>query len=125
MNAGSGGPSPAEPPVLWTPSAERVAAAHLTHFIQAAEKAYGVKFPDYRAFWQWSVDQAADFWRLLWKYCNVIGDGPGEIGIENPDRMPGARFSHKLSSTLPRICCVATTLLMRWCSGAKLKFAAA
>jgi acetoacetyl-CoA synthetase len=81
-----------EPPVLWRPSAERVRSANLSHFIAAAEALTGTTFPDYSALWQWSVDAPADFWRLVWTFCGVIGGGPGEVALEHPNAMPGARF---------------------------------
>ena len=79
-------------PVLWAPSPERIAAANLTGFLRAAEAISGLQFDDYRALWRWSVDCPGDFWRLVWTSCGVIGDGPGDLVLENPDRMPGARF---------------------------------
>src|SRR5437868_6362299 len=32
------------------------------------------------------------FWRAVWSFAGVIGEGPGKRGIENPRAMPGARF---------------------------------
>ncbi|MDP7539489.1 MAG: acetoacetate--CoA ligase, partial [Alphaproteobacteria bacterium] len=31
-------------------------------------------------------------WRAIWDFSEVIGDGPGDVAIENMDTMPGARF---------------------------------
>ncbi|MFB3917181.1 MAG: acetoacetate--CoA ligase [Terriglobales bacterium] len=81
-----------EPAVMWKPPAERVACANLTRFIKTAETASGLEFPDYGSLWRWSVEAPADFWRLVWTICGVIGEEPGNVAIENPDQMPGARF---------------------------------
>jgi acetoacetyl-CoA synthetase len=78
--------------LLWQPSPDRVKAANLTAFMKAAEPLAGRKLPDYSALWRWSVDQPGVFWSLLWSWAGVIGDGPGDVAIENPDQMPGARF---------------------------------
>ena len=78
--------------LLWQPSRERVAAANLTAFISQAEAVSGRKLADYEALWRWSVEDPGAFWRLMWSYGGVIGDGPGEPAIENPGAMPGARF---------------------------------
>ncbi len=51
-----------------------------------------MSFPIMRFLWRWSVANPEEFWRLVWDFCGVIGDGPGEVGLENPDQMPGARF---------------------------------
>ena len=51
---------------------------------------------DFQALWKWSVDQNIDFWDTLWDWHGVIGeknDANGTRLIENPDAMPGARFS--------------------------------
>ena len=32
------------------------------------------------------------FWRSLWRFADVIGEGPGEPVLVDGDRMPGARF---------------------------------
>ncbi|HXZ20128.1 MAG TPA: acetoacetate--CoA ligase [Candidatus Acidoferrales bacterium] len=81
-----------DPAVLWKPSLERIAAANLTRFIKAAEAVSGLHFADYAAVWRWSVDCPAAFWRLVWTFCGVIGDGPGDVALERPGEMPGARF---------------------------------
>ncbi|MGA2990358.1 MAG: acetoacetate--CoA ligase [Candidatus Korobacteraceae bacterium] len=84
--------TPDDAPLLWQPSPERKAAANLTRFLQAAETASGAKLCDYEALWHWSIENPADFWRLVWSFCGVIGDGPGEVALENGEQMPGARF---------------------------------
>jgi acetoacetyl-CoA synthetase len=78
--------------LLWRPSPERIAAANLTAFIKAAEPVAGRKFPDYSSLWRWSVADPGAFWRLIWTFCGVIGDGPGEPAVENLGKMPGAKF---------------------------------
>lgn len=84
--------TPDEASLLWMPSPDRIASANLTRFLNGAEAASGLKLRDYEALWHWSIDRAADFWRLLWTSLGVIGDGPGAVVLENPDQMPGARF---------------------------------
>jgi acetoacetyl-CoA synthetase len=78
--------------LLWRPSPERIATANLTAFRQQAEAVAGRALPDYDALWRWSVEDTGAFWRLMWAYGGVIGDGPGEPSLENPGAMPGARF---------------------------------
>ena len=77
---------------LWQPSPERKAFTNLARFLRAAERVAGHVFPDYEVLWRWSIANPEEFWRLVWSFCGVIGDGPGEVGLENPDQMPGARF---------------------------------
>lgn len=87
--------APADPSnavLMWSPSAERVAAANLTAFMRQAETVAGRSFGDYASLWRWSVEQPGAFWRLVWTFCGVIGDGPGQPEVENLDKMPGAKF---------------------------------
>ena len=41
--------------LLWTPSAERIAAAPLTEFTRFAEERTGRQFADYAQLWSWST----------------------------------------------------------------------
>lgn len=59
---------------LWTPSQENVEKTLLFAFKGKIEEAYGQKFDDYQALWQWSVDHAPEFWDAVWEFCGVIGD---------------------------------------------------
>jgi acetoacetyl-CoA synthetase len=40
---------------------------------------------------RWSVESSADFWELVWRFCEVRGE-PGERRVINPERMPGAKW---------------------------------
>ena len=80
-----------DPQPLWTPSAERVAEANLTRFMQVAGERAGRAFEDYDSLWRWSVDERAAFWDTLWDFCGVVGDKGGVV-LEDGERMPGARW---------------------------------
>ena len=77
---------------LWTPSPERVNAANITRFMREASVRHGVTLNDYDALHRWSVEHNEDFWRDLWSFCGIVGDGPGERTMMNPTAMPGARY---------------------------------
>ena len=81
-----------EDQLLWAPSPERIAGATVTRFMREAGAHHGIVFADYAALHWWSIEHMEDFWRELWAFCGVIGDGPGARTIVNPDAMPGARF---------------------------------
>ena len=89
---GADAPAAGEPPVLWKPSPERVAASNLARFLKAAEPVAGRRLSDYAALWNWSVESPGDFWRLVWSFCGVIGSGPGDVALQDAGKMPGARF---------------------------------
>src|SRR5690606_33967682 len=77
----------------WTPTADDIAEATITHFARFAAERGSYDLPengdpgDYQRLWQWSVRDLPGFWRAVWEYFD-LGDLPGEVLAE--DRMPGA-----------------------------------
>jgi acetoacetyl-CoA synthetase len=65
-------------PVLWQPSAERIAHSRITVFQRNIEQRYGVNFSDYRAFHRWSCTHADAFWHALWEDAGLLGELNGE-----------------------------------------------
>jgi len=78
--------------ILWQPSTQQVAAARITRFRERVNHRYGLDLADYEALHQWSVDEAPEFWRTLWGFCEVVGKGPGTTVVEDFQLMPGARW---------------------------------
>ena len=76
---------------LWIPSPERVAAAEITAFRRAVEQRWQVALADYRALHDFSIRRADAFWQSVWEHCGIRGS-MGERIIDDPARMPGARF---------------------------------
>jgi acetoacetyl-CoA synthetase len=70
---------------LWTPSAERAAATGLARFMKLAGKR------DYAELHRWSVEHGAEFWNLLWDFCEVRGE-KGARTLVDGERMPGAKW---------------------------------
>ena len=60
---------------LWAPSAERVASAQLTAFMEFVAASTGFDAGgDYFALHQWSLDEPAAFWRAVWDFTEIQGD---------------------------------------------------
>src|SRR6185436_10677837 len=76
---------------LWTPAAERVAAANITAFATSVEQQWGVAAPDYQSLYNFSLTRPEAFWKSFWTFANVRGT-MGERVVADFDRMPGARF---------------------------------
>ena len=77
---------------IWSPSPERVASANITRFITCVNARRNLRLASYADLHEWSVTHPVDFWSELARFADVRatwGNGPA---IENPDRMPGARF---------------------------------
>src|SRR5882724_10379313 len=76
---------------LWRPSTERITASNLARFCRQVGQIARDE-PDMASLYAWSIAEPEAFWRAVWSFAGVIGEGPGRVGIENPDKMPGARF---------------------------------
>ena len=66
--------------------------AHLSRFMAEVRAAWGADAADYAALHAWSVAEPAQFWRSMWDFAGIVGDGPGERIVIDGDRMPGARW---------------------------------
>lgn len=64
-----------QPDVIWTPDPARVAAAAVTEFREQVRSLYEPALADYASLYEWSCQNPAVFWRSVWDFCGVIGDG--------------------------------------------------
>ena len=77
---------------MWEPSAARRAASQMQQFIDRIRAESGAAIDDYESLYDFSIDQPVAFWRALWDFAGVIGDGPGDLATENWPQMPGTRW---------------------------------
>jgi Acyl-coenzyme A synthetases/AMP-(fatty) acid ligases len=81
---------------IWAPSAERIARANLTRFLDTL-RASGLPVADYAALREWSVNQPERFWPHVWRFTGVIGDPGDRVGtglgrMAPPDPTLGPRW---------------------------------
>jgi acetoacetyl-CoA synthetase len=77
---------------LWRPSAARIQDANLTRFARCVNARRGLQLRDYGETYAWSLAEPEAFWTELARFADVRAQwGSGPV-IENPGRMPGARF---------------------------------
>ncbi|MGB2710784.1 MAG: acetoacetate--CoA ligase [Conexibacter sp.] len=88
------------PPILWTPSAERVERSWLTRYRRWLEQRLGRAFGSYEELWRWSVEDVEGFWASIWDFFDVQASTPYERVLARRE-MPGAQ----------------------WCPGARLNYA--
>jgi acetoacetyl-CoA synthetase len=62
--------------ILWTPSAERIAASNLKRFMDP------LGFEDYDSLHKWSCAHRDEFWDRFWDFSGMIGDKVGPISEE-------------------------------------------
>lgn len=78
--------------VLWQPSRERIDSALVTAFIDRVNRRRGQRLDDMASLWRWSVGDPRAFWREVWDFCGVVGDGPGAQVVDDLTLMPGAHW---------------------------------
>ncbi len=80
----------AQPP-LWTPTPERIAKSRLHDYMMWLQRERTLRFDDYNALWQWSVDHLQDFWESVWQYFDVQSSAP-YLRVLDAEKMPGATW---------------------------------
>jgi acetoacetyl-CoA synthetase len=79
------------PEPIWHPRPAFAQGTELAHFMRWLEAKRGLRFADYAALWQWSVDEQSAFWGALWEYLDIDSDQPPEQVLTDPG-MPGAAW---------------------------------
>ena len=87
------------PPVLWTPSPERVARATVTRYAQWLAETCGIETAGYHDLWQWSVTDLERFWESVWQFFDVQASVPydrvlGSRAMPGAEWFPGARLNY-------------------------------
>ncbi|PKM21413.1 MAG: acetoacetate--CoA ligase, partial [Gammaproteobacteria bacterium HGW-Gammaproteobacteria-14] len=84
---------------LWTPSQERREASRMQAFIHAVNARYDDAIENYSELHHWSVSKPEAFWSLIWEFCGIQGDGPGDTLPQKQKRFqdyqwfPGAQLN--------------------------------
>lgn len=71
--------------------ASNAPAHRLAAFEQWLALTHGLRFPDYDALWQWSVDDLDAFWQAIWDFHGIESPTP-HSAVLAADRMPGAHW---------------------------------
>lgn len=84
--------------LLWEPTAERCAAARMSHFMRWLERETGERFEAYADAWRWSVEQVGPFWQAVARYFEVPFGGSSEpvlVGkLPEAHWFPGATLNY-------------------------------
>jgi acetoacetyl-CoA synthetase len=79
------------PPVVWTPSPQRIASATITRYREWLNGTRGLGLEGYHDLWRWSVDEIEDFWASIWEFFGVEASEPYERVLTTHE-MPGAKW---------------------------------
>jgi acetoacetyl-CoA synthetase len=77
---------------LWVPSEERRAAANITRFIDYLNHTHGLRISDYPGLYQWSIQQIADFWAVMWEFAGIKASRQYDTVLEDIHHFPGAQW---------------------------------
>ncbi len=85
--------------LLWTPSADDIANANLTHFMGWLAENKDLQFDSYPALLQWSADDLAAFWGSMWEYFEIKASKQhsavlGERSMPSAEWFIGARLNY-------------------------------
>ncbi len=78
--------------MLWKPSAQRIAEANLSRFIEFVNQKHGTAFQGYPDLYDWSIADIPAFQGAVWEFYEVIHSKPYDQVVEGLDRMPGAHW---------------------------------
>jgi acetoacetyl-CoA synthetase len=83
---------------LWTPPDGALERSNLGRYLNWMERERGLRFADYQAAWQWSVDDVDGFWSSVWDYFDVqASTAPtsvrGRRTMPGTEWFPGARLN--------------------------------
>jgi acetoacetyl-CoA synthetase len=76
---------------LWQPSADQIAEARMSDFLQQINVHNDAGLANYHELYQWSIDNNEAFWSLIWDYFDVIGE-KGDVIVQDKDKLPGAKW---------------------------------
>jgi acetoacetyl-CoA synthetase len=79
------------PPIVWTPSPERIASATITRYREWLNETRGLALAGYDDLWQWSVDELEAFWASIWEFFEVDASEPYER-VLTTRKMPGGQW---------------------------------
>ncbi|WP_079437210.1 acetoacetate--CoA ligase [Zoogloea sp. LCSB751] len=76
---------------LWRPNEARAAASNMAAFAARARMLSGQLLENHMALHEWSLHSPVQFWRLVWEFCEVIGE-QGVRGLISSGSMQDSRW---------------------------------
>jgi acetoacetyl-CoA synthetase len=64
----------------------------MARFLAFVNERQGTAFSGYDDLYAWSVTEIPAFWEAVWQYCGIIASRNYEQVVDDPGRMPGARW---------------------------------
>ncbi len=77
---------------LWRPSETQAQRTNMARFIAKVEQDWGMRVASYDALYAFSIEDRERFWASLKDFASIKAQTWGARVLDNPDRMPGARW---------------------------------
>lgn len=78
--------------VMWVPGEAQINTAQMTLFRLSVNQKYGLDLDSYNDLYNWSIDNAQDFWSEVWGFGEIISSTPPEEVVDDLAKMPGAKW---------------------------------
>ena len=90
---------------IWSPKQEFVLQSRMEHLRQRISSENSIILKDYSELHKFSIEDQETFWRTIWEDMELQGV-QGEVALENPQLMPGAKFFPKGRINFAKNCLV-------------------
>ncbi|MBU3916464.1 AMP-binding protein, partial [bacterium] len=78
--------------MLWKPTEEQIKSTNMYRFMNLVNEKYNQSFSDYKALYQWSIDNIPDFWETMWNFADIRASKSYSQVVKDLDKMPGASW---------------------------------
>ena len=76
--------------ILWKPQSVRSTNMH--QFIDYVNNSKGTSFVSYDELYEWSINNAGDFWSAIWSFSDLIYSKNYIEVVDDIKKMPGAKW---------------------------------
>ena len=78
--------------MLWEPTDEYKKSSNMFEFLSLIADKYKLPNNEYYTIHKWSIEYIPEFWAEVWDYCGIKYSKPYEQVVDNPKKMPGAKW---------------------------------
>jgi len=79
-------------PILWQATPEQIVDSQMSRFREQVNQQYNLNLTDYHHLYNWSITQAENFWKSIWKFGGIISSASYTQICDDITKMPGAKW---------------------------------
>ena len=77
---------------MWQPTEEQINNSQIMDYMQLVNQKFGLSLKKYSQLYDWSIENAEDFWGSFWEYSQIIHHSPYSQVVDDLGKMPGAKW---------------------------------